>query len=99
MLKKSQALRALDSTSKIGLSPKKEASSHRSHTMPSLSDRQINHAVRVANTPGWAKAFQGGNDNKEPTVRTDSLLEQRGFEPPVLFVVPGAYEGLEFSAG
>ena len=25
-------------------------------------------------------------------VRTDSLLERRGFEPPVLFVVSGAYE-------
>ena len=25
-----------------------------------------------------------------PVVRTDSLVEQRRFEPPVLFVVPGA---------
>ena len=49
--------------------------------------------------PGWAKAIQGGGNNKEPTVRTDSLVEQRGFELPVLFVVPGAYERLEVSAG
>ena len=35
----------------------------------------------------------------EPAVRTDSLVEQRGFELPVLFVVPGAYERLEVSAG
>jgi len=34
-----------------------------------------------------------------PAVRTASLVERRGFEPPVLFVVPGAYERLEVSAG
>ncbi len=34
-----------------------------------------------------------------PAVRSASLLEQRGFELPVLFVVPGAYERLEVSAG
>ena len=33
-----------------------------------------------------------------PVVRSDSLVEQRGFEPPVLFVVPGTYERLEVSA-
>jgi hypothetical protein len=34
-----------------------------------------------------------------PAVRSASLLEQRGFEPPVLFVVPGAYERLEVFSG
>ena len=33
------------------------------------------------------------------TVRSASLLEQRGFEPGVLFVVSGAYERLKVSAG
>jgi len=32
-------------------------------------------------------------------VRSASLLERRGFELPVLFVVPGADERLEVSAG
>jgi hypothetical protein len=41
----------------------------------------------------------GQLDPAGPAVRTASLLERREFEPPVLFVVPGAYERLEFFSG
>jgi hypothetical protein len=34
-----------------------------------------------------------------PAVRSDSLVERGGFEPPVLFVVPGACERLGFQRG
>ena len=44
---------------------------------------------------GMTKA--GLSDATRTVVCTDSLQERTGFEPPVLFVVPGAFEKLEVS--
>src|SRR4029077_18154097 len=38
--------------------------------------------------------FRRAQPRTGPAVRSASLLEQREFEPPVLFVVPDAYERL-----
>jgi len=54
--------------------------------------------VRASVRSAMDQAYSGDVVQTGPAVRSASLLEQRGFELPVLFVVPGAYERLEVSA-
>jgi hypothetical protein len=59
-----------------------------------LSRRSPRSQERSAPRSGVPPSIENG-----PAVRSASLLEQRGFELPVLFVVPGLCETLEISAG
>jgi len=63
-------------------------------TMPSGG---IGETMIVTDPPRHRRGADPRHPEHTP-VRSASLVEQRGFELPVLFVVPGAYERLEVSA-
>jgi hypothetical protein len=57
-----------------------------------------NGATLSGGFAGWTFRECGPTNGLARTVRSASLVEQRAFELPVLFVVSGAYERLEVSS-